>query len=1687
MARPLLFAALLLLAQSAAIRAADSAIWIEGEQPHGGTMPAHWVIDGGVERPAYLSGGKWLKLFVAAEQADKVVADGGAVASWDFTVASAGHYQIWERYGLESIRSPFSWRIDGKDWTDIPALSHPYYDLMDAGVWCEICWTQLGEADLAAGPHAIEIKVDRQYDKDNKPRNLMACVDCFCIAPSFHPDGAHQPGEPWQSDQDRAAAAKVYSVPAAQADERVAVSLAGPWQVARLDEFEPAARAQPDAAVPPVDQLIWSAIPVPGDKHRSRPDLNLAHRVVYRARIDIPAALAGHSFALHTGGINMIASAFVNGVPCGGTTAMCCDWDCDLTPGIKPGTVNELEVVIKDTHYALSPQKAKTPWSKLALTPVSVMSANWVGQHMDFPVNSVHECGFIETPSLVVCGAAYASDVFAKPSVSKKSLDLEVTLANPTDAEVAATLSASIEPEAGGAQEKSFAAQQVKLAPHASQVVTLSEPWANPRLWWPDDPFMYRAVTTVAVPGKPADVRRTPFGFREWDWSTEAFKLNGIPWHLRADTSEWHGSFAERVAHLKQNGQNTYRMFSRTCWGVGQNAALAQFDHDGMIIRHTSIFDGEGANYLGGLVDQALFDHYTEYLRGWCRSERNHPSLLIWSIENEITYINSRNLGLSARVEPMMAKAAKAMMAMDPTRPVMVDGGRCLISEDLPVNGCHYDETEWREYPEEAYTYERVMKSHLQPFNGFGRSPWRMVPGRPIFHGESYFLNGYRPSELSEWGGEEAFAGWAGAKRGGGLFARILTEGDRWHGVAAFEFSLSEDEVAPYYNSFKPIIALVREWDWTFAAGSQVSRSIKVLNDTRLPDPIQLTWSLTVDGKAAAGASKSYAVPCGEAVPDTITFALPQVASRTAANLSLSCAVDGKEVFHDDKPIAIIAPDADPMPPLAAGELAVIDPRGSVAARLTKRGIAFAAVKSVDEVPASARVVVVGADALDALAASGNQWLAIAARGGRVLVLDQGHPLRGAAVPADMDPSGRTGRVAFAENLQHPVFAGLDQPDFFTWGGDEIVYRDAYTKPTHGAISLAQCDSSLDYSALAEAQVNDGLLLMCQLAVGSKLGDDAVAQKLFDNMLAYCATYVPARKPTAVALDEATPRGRLLADSGLSCTHAGDALAAITGGKAQIVVFDATPGNLKLLAGDLETVKAFTAKGGWLFAWGLTPEGLKDFNALVGVDHLIRPFRRERVTLPASRDPVLSGITLADVVLDSGKPIAPWMGQHWAADDTFSYVVDLDDIAPFLTYPPWQFFNPGKKEPDLDKDPYNLVNGFSQTDDWRYILQLPAKAPFLEWDVELPRTETPTQLDIINNGNYRLLDRIELTYDTDPANPVAVQIQPQKDILQSIALPPKPVGKIHVKLASWAESQAPAVIGIDNWWIHVMRSPDFYAKVKPLLNIGALVKYPRGAGGVILCELNVPERETVPGNGPRRQALVSALLRNLGAVFAGSKTIAAGANLACQPVPLGEACNLFLSKDKGWFTDERDDLSQFPSGDCKLAAVSYQVRDIRTSPLPNAISLAGGKLRTPVPAAVTGIAVGRVADALFFLHTFKQAKPWQAPQKGDRTPPAAWDYIVHYADGQTATIPVRLNDDVASWLEEHPLGLKGAVVAWTCQFDGDKRQGTVYQMQWTNPRPAAPIATIDIAYDPALKVGYGEPIVIGITTATVTK
>lgn len=1681
---------------------AETFVWLESERLSRANCPystSNW------SGHKFLSDGKWLEVSLSAEELAKKWPKEGGLLEYDFSLEKTGPYEVWNRVGMESVRSPFEWRIDQGQWKTItPEMLTS--DLVEIGFWAEVAWIKMGDTDLPAGKHTLQIrplptlketkkKIRGADGKETEtvektPEKITYVSDCLCLYRGrFRPHGRFKPGEDWQTAEDRQAAQKVFAVaPGDRPEERSETSLAGLWQVCRYDEQEVIDRDGPTRTLPDNAQSFWMSIPVPGNKFEVKPELRFCHRLVYRTRVNVPAGLAGRGFFLRFPELSMIASVHVNRQFCGWTKAMFALWECDVTRAIRPGKVNEICVVIKDAYYAFSPKKTGRSCRLMFNQPLSWMGdKNWVNQGFDFPVGSsewAQKAGILQTPSLIVAGGVYASDVFVKPSVKKKELGLEITLLNPSTADQKVEIINEALPlQAGktGRSGKEFASRSVAVPAGKEQVVNLAEPWDNPRLWWPDEPALYQLVTTLKIDGRPVDVRRTTFGFREWEWAGPQFKLNGVPWQLWSDTTLSDGGKDPEaaIATWRKHGQNSWRFWGRHFGGLGPQKALDLMDARGIIVRRSGIFDGEGANYLHQLANgKELFDNWMAQLTAWIKEERNHPSILIWSLENEITFINSRNLGLIKQVEPEITRAARMVMALDPTRPLMVDGGNCLVDESLPVNGVHYQESHWRDYPDEAYTLAKAYAAHEKPMSPtWGKIPWRLVPDRPIFMGESYYIHGNNPAAFSQFGGEGCFTGWGHATRqGAGLLARMLAEGYRWHGVAGLTFWFGEEDATRHYNSWQPVCVLCREWNWTFAGGNTVKRTLKVCNDTHLDAPIEVAWQLQLSGKTVAGDKKELHLAPGGHEEFPISIQLPSVSRRTAGELVLTCRRNGQEVFREVKTVAVLDPMAGPKPAFSAEQLAVIDPMGSVKARLRGRGIPFTEVKQFAGIPRQARVIILGKDALSARDATDPRWQALAARGARILALEQAHPLHYLALPADLAPTDNVGRVAFMENPEHPIFAGLEQPDFFTWSGDHVVYRNVYTKATSGAVSLAHCDEQLGCSAIAECPVNEGLMLLCQMVVGEKLATDPVAQRLFDNLVDYCQRYALVQKSTAVVMDSSGPAAKLLVDAGLKFDRASDVVAAIEAGKHSIIVFDATPAHLKALAGSLAKVNRYTEAGGWLMAWGLTPAGLADFNRLVGVEHLLRPFELERVTLPALRDPLLAGLTVRDVTLESAEQIFPWAGDKYLVDDEFSYLVDFDDIAPFCELPGAKAGDHAAVRARGADWPRNMVNGFTSADAWKLIHYLPYDRPRAVFT--LPRQEEIISFSIVLNTHYAKATKVNLYYDDDPT-PVALTTKPD-NTRQDFELSPRQARKLTVELAAFDKPDK--VTGIDNVWIRVQRSEEWRRRVKPLLNIGGLVKYSMGKGGLVLNQILARPSEPVPVNMQKKRVIVATLLRNLHATFAGGKVLTT-ANLKFRPLPLEEQCNQYLTKERGWFEGGRD-LAHLPVGKQEFGGVSYLIRDFRTSPVPSCVMLAGPAARGKLPPAVKGLKAGGKIELLYFLHAFHRTGEWRRDKPEDKSP-VLFKYVVHYTDGQAVEVPVLYGEGVEHWLSSAPVGLKSASLAWAASFPGDKsdQQAAVYQLAWHNPRPEVAIASIDLEYGPEGS-RYGTPALLAITAAT---
>ncbi|MCR5249297.1 MAG: DUF4982 domain-containing protein [Lachnospiraceae bacterium] len=174
--------------------------------------------------------------------------------------------------------------------------------------------------------------------------------------------------------------------------------------------------------------------------------------------------------------------------------------------------------------------------------------------------------------------------------------------------------------------------------------VELTERVRAPRLWAPETPELYACSLALCGPGqKPEeDAAGCRFGFRSFRYDTEkGLFVNGVHTKIRG-VCEHHDLGAIGAAFNREAMRRKYLILRE----MGVNAIRTAHN-----MPATGLLDL--ADELGFLVMDEAFDMWesskTEFdygrffkewqerdVRSWIRRDRNHPSIVLWSIGNEI-------------------------------------------------------------------------------------------------------------------------------------------------------------------------------------------------------------------------------------------------------------------------------------------------------------------------------------------------------------------------------------------------------------------------------------------------------------------------------------------------------------------------------------------------------------------------------------------------------------------------------------------------------------------------------------------------------------------------------------------------------------------------------------------------------------------------------------------------------------------------------------------------------------------------------------------------------------------------------------------------------------------------------------------------------------------------------------------
>ena len=451
----------------------------------------------------------------------------------------------------------------------------------------------------------------------------------------------------------------------------------------------------------------------------------------------------GEVVKLHFEGVYQKAKVFVNGQKAGQHHYGYTPFTVDVTPYIYKNKKQTNEVVVKVDNS----EQPNCRW----------YSGSGIYRHVwleTMPALHIAENGiFVTTPEV---------------NAEKARVQVDVTIANESQSDRNATVVVC------GAQ------LMVAVKAGESKTVSTTTMVNNPQLWSPESPTLYEAKVELKENGTTIDRQTAKYGIRTFSFDAErGFVLNGqkvlingacvhhddgVLGAMAFDDAE-----IRKVRQMKEAGFNLIR----TSHNPTTRAFLDACDSIGMLVIDEA-FDGWRTQKNPYDYSTVIDSCYREDIHAMVLRDRNHPSVISWSIGNEVIERKDIRVVYTAR------QMKQAIHEYDTTRPVTE--ALCAWDSDWEIYDPHAEVLDVAGYNymifKHASDHERDPKRVIWQTESYPRDAfknWAVVNDFPYvvgdivwtgldYLGESgigrYYYEGERPGEHWFDGG---FPEWHGA------------------------------------------------------------------------------------------------------------------------------------------------------------------------------------------------------------------------------------------------------------------------------------------------------------------------------------------------------------------------------------------------------------------------------------------------------------------------------------------------------------------------------------------------------------------------------------------------------------------------------------------------------------------------------------------------------------------------------------------------------------------------------------------------------------------------------------------------------------------------------------------------------------------------------------------------------------
>ena len=361
----------------------------------------------------------------------------------------------------------------------------------------------------------------------------------------------------------------------------------------------------------------------------------------YRRELNIPETYRGKRLYLVCDGIMAFPSIFINGTLAG-------NWDygynsfyLDITGFVEYNTNNSLAIHVDTRNHDSRWYPGAGIYRKMQLVAVNQVHIDIWGTYVTTPVIKPH----------------YADVTIATTVNNFSDRDAQVSVSH--------VILTADDKEVG----KNSISQTVTL--DKKKLVESTITLTNPRRWDIIDPYMYKVRTEVRVGEEIVDVQETPFGIRDIRFTADdGFYLNdrrvqlkGV--NLHSDFGPLGMAFNTRAMErqleiMKDMGCNAVR----TSHNTAAPELLDLCDRMGLLVFNEAFDKWDGK---ADITDTTDFENYAHRnIRNFVLRDRNHPSIFIWSVGNEMGDIQWNKDNGFHKLQTMVNYVRK----FDDTRPV---------------------------------------------------------------------------------------------------------------------------------------------------------------------------------------------------------------------------------------------------------------------------------------------------------------------------------------------------------------------------------------------------------------------------------------------------------------------------------------------------------------------------------------------------------------------------------------------------------------------------------------------------------------------------------------------------------------------------------------------------------------------------------------------------------------------------------------------------------------------------------------------------------------------------------------------------------------------------------------------------------------------------------------------------------